>query len=98
MQETKYFTCIYHTVFLFCSKRCHIKFKTIFDYENQKQKRITKYCKNRSVDIDYEDFMKIYTECAKETYSFLTTETILPASDPLKFREYIFQSYKIDRS
>ena len=53
---------------------------------------------NRSVDIDSEDFMKIYTECAKETYSFLTTETILPASDPLKFREYIFQSYKIDRS
>ena len=53
---------------------------------------------NRSLDIDYKNFMKIYRECAKEPYSFLTTETILPASDPLKFRKDIFQSYKIDRS
>ena len=34
MQKTKYFTCIYHTVLFFCSKRCQIKFNTLFDYEN----------------------------------------------------------------
>ena len=28
----------------FCFKRCYIKFDTLFDYENQQQKRITKYC------------------------------------------------------
>ena len=28
----------------FCSKRRQIKFNTLFDYENQQQKRITKYC------------------------------------------------------
>ena len=27
----------------FCSKRCQIKFNTLFDYENRQQKRITKY-------------------------------------------------------
>ena len=28
----------------FCSKRCQIKFNTLFDYENRQQKGITKYC------------------------------------------------------
>ena len=62
------------------------------------RKEIQNIAINRSVDIDYEDFMNIYRECAKEPYSFLITETILPASDPLKFRKNIFQSYEIDRS
>ena len=30
----KYFTCFYHSVLFFCSKRCKIKFNTLFDYEN----------------------------------------------------------------
>ena len=34
MQKTKYFTCIYHSVLFFCSKKCEIKFNTLFDYEN----------------------------------------------------------------
>ena len=32
--KTKYFSCIYHSVLFFCSKRCKIKFNTLFDYEN----------------------------------------------------------------
>ena len=42
---------------------------------------------NHSADIDYKDFMKIYRECTKEPYSFLTIDTTLPASDPLRFRK-----------
>ena len=34
----------YHTVLFLCSKRCQIKFNTLFDYENQQSKRITKHC------------------------------------------------------
>ena len=49
-----------------------------------------------SADIDYKDFMKIYKECTKEPYSFLTINTTLPASDPLRFRENLFRSYKND--
>ena len=30
---------------------------------------------NYSADIDYKDFMKIYRECTKEPYSFLTIDT-----------------------
>ena len=33
---------------------------------------------NHSADIDYQDFMKIYRECTKEPYSFLTINTTLP--------------------
>ena len=42
---------------------------------------------NYSADIDYKDFVKIYRECTKELYSFLTIDTTLPAGDPLRFRK-----------
>ena len=45
-----------------------------------------------SADIDYQDFMKIYRECTRESYSFLTIDTSLPASNPLKFRKNVFES------
>ena len=51
-----------------------------------------------SVDIDSKDFMKIYRECTKEPYSFFTMDTILPASDHLRFRKNLFLSYKNDSS
>ena len=51
---------------------------------------------NHSGDIDYKDLVKIYRECIKIMYSFLTIDTMLPASDPLRFRKKLFQSYKND--
>ena len=33
---------IFITVLFLCSKRCQIKFNTLFDHENKQQKRITK--------------------------------------------------------
>ena len=53
---------------------------------------------NHSADIDYQDFIKIYRECTKEPYNFLTINTMLPASDPLKFRKNLFESYKNDNN
>ena len=47
---------------------------------------------NHSADIEYQDFIKIYRECAKEPYSFLRIDTTLPASDPLRFRKSLFDS------
>ena len=35
---------------------------------------------NHSADIDYKDFMKIYRECTKEPYNFLTIDTMLSES------------------
>ena len=48
---------------------------------------------NDSADIDYLDFKKIYREYTKEPYNFLTTDTMLPASNPLRFRKNLFDSY-----
>ena len=47
---------------------------------------------NHSADIDYKDFMKIYRECTKEPFIFLTIDTTLPSSNPLRFRKNLFGS------
>ena len=49
---------------------------------------------NHSADIGYQDFIKIYRECTKEPYNFLTIDTKLPASDPSWLRKNLFDSYK----
>ena len=47
---------------------------------------------NHSEDIDYKDFMKIYRECVKEPFNFLTIDTTLPSSNPLRFRTNLFDT------
>ena len=51
---------------------------------------------NHSADIDNQDFMKTCRECMRKPYNFLTIDTMLPASDPLRFRKNLFDSYKND--
>ena len=51
---------------------------------------------NHSADINYKDFVKIYRECTRKPYSFLTIDTTLPSSDPLRFRKNLPPSYKSD--
>ena len=47
-----------------------------------------------SADIDYHNFKKIYRGYRKEPYNVLTIDTRLPASDPLRLRKILFDSYK----
>ena len=54
------------------------------------RKELQNIAVNHSADIDYKHFMKIYRECTKELYSFLTIDTTLAASDPLRFRKNLF--------
>ena len=49
---------------------------------------------NHSADTDCEGFMKIYRECTKEPFNFLTIDTRLPTSDFLRFRKNLFDFYK----
>ena len=51
---------------------------------------------NHSADIGYQDFMEIYKECKKELYNFFTIDTTLSASDSLRYRKNLFDSYKND--
>ena len=56
------------------------------------KRELRNIARNHSADIDYKDFMKIYIECTKEPYSLLTIDTTLPSSNPLRFRENLFES------
>ena len=58
------------------------------------RKELQNIALNHSAGIDYKDFVKIYRECTKKPYSFLTIDTMLPASDPLRFRKNLLSSYK----
>ena len=44
---------------------------------------------NHFADIDYKDFVKIHRECIRKLYSFLTIDTTLPASNPLRFASFL---------
>ena len=47
---------------------------------------------NHSADIDHKDFIKMYRECTKEPYNFLTIDTTLPSTNPLGFRNNLFDT------
>ena len=51
-----------------------------------KRREIQKIAIDHSADIDYKNFLKIYRNCTKEPYSFLTIDTTLPADNPMRFR------------
>ena len=62
------------------------------------RKELKNIATDHSADIYYQDFKKIYRECTKEPYNFLTKDTTSPASDPLTFRENLFDSDKNDNN
>ena len=47
---------------------------------------------NHYADIDYKDFIKIYRECTKKPYNFLTIDITLSSSNPLRFRKNLFDT------
>ena len=57
------------------------------------KKELRNIADTHSTNIDYQDFIKIYRECTKQPYNFLTIDTTLPDSDPLRFRKNLFDSY-----
>ena len=96
MQEFKYFICVYHTILFFYSKRSQIKFYTLLNNENSYQRELQNIAVNHSTDIDYKDFMNIYKKCSSKPYSFLTIDTSLIASNPLRFIKNVLLPYKND--
>ena len=58
----------------------------------QNRKELQQIAISQTADIYYKDFLKIYRNCTKYLYCFLTINTTLPSSDPLKFRTNFFDS------
>ena len=54
--------------------------------KNPNKKELQEIALNRSSDIDFKDFLKIYKKCTAERYSFLVNDTTLPSDNPLRFR------------
>ena len=46
---------------------------------------------NRSSDVNFKDFMKIYKNCTLKPYSFLFNDRILPLDNPLRFRKNLLE-------
>ena len=90
MQEIKYISCTYNPVLFFCSKRNQINFYALLNNKDSQQKTVQNIAINHSADIDYKKFLKTYRKCTSESCSFLTIDTKLSASDPLRFRENFY--------
>ena len=57
-----------------------------------KKRELQSIAINHSADIDYRDFIKMYRECTKEPYNFLTIDIKLPSNNPLRFRKNLFDT------
>ena len=46
---------------------------------------------NRSSDIDFKNFMKIYKKFTAKPYYFLVDDTTLPSDNPVRFRKNVLE-------
>ena len=51
------------------------------------KRELPEIASNRSSEIDFKDFMKLYKKYTKEPYSFLVNDTTLSSDNPLKIRK-----------
>ena len=91
MQKTKYFTCSYNSVFS-VSKDVRLNSTHYLIMKINNRKELQSIAFNHSADIDYNDFVKIYREWTRKPYSFLIIDTMLPASEILRFRKNLLPS------
>ena len=53
----------------------------------QSKRELQNIAQDHSDDIEFKDFSKIYKDCTKEPYCFMTIDTTLSSSDPMRFRK-----------
>ena len=65
----------------------------------QSKRELQNIAQDNSEHIDFKDFLKIYKNCTNEPYSFMTFDTTLSTSDPMRFRKNFSESlYKNDKN
>ena len=52
-----------------------------------KKRELQHIASNHSSDIDFKDFMKLYIDYTKESYSLLVNDTIVTSGNSLRFRK-----------
>ena len=98
MQKIKYFTCFITQSYFSVSKDVRLNSTHYLIMKINSKRELQNIAINHSANFDYQDFMKIYRECTKEHFNFLTIDTTLPVSDPLRFRKKLFDYYKNDNN
>ena len=83
MQKIKYFTPSYFSV----PKDVRLNSTHYLIMKINNRRELQNIAINHFWDIDYKDFMEIYRQCTRERFSFLTIDTTLPASNPLRVRK-----------
>ena len=79
------------TKLFFCSKYVRINGTHYVIFKLNNQRELQNIAINHSADIDYKDFVKIYRDCIKKPYNFLTIDATQPIND--RFRKKIFFSF-----
>ena len=92
MQKTKYLTWIYHSVLFSVPKDVRLNSTHYLIMKINNKRELQNIAINHSVDIDYKDFLKIYRECTRKPFNFLTIDSTLSASDRLRFIKNLFDS------
>ena len=54
------------------------------------KRQLQQIASNHSPGVEFKDFMKLYKDHTKETFSFLVKDTTLPSHNPLIFRKNLF--------
>ena len=94
MQKTKYFTFFITQSYFSVRKVVRLNSTHYLIMKINNKRELQNITINHSADIDYKNFMKIYIEYTKDPNSFLTTDTTLLASDPLRFRKNLLSVYR----
>ena len=59
----------------------------VFDDMIPNKRELQQITSNHSSDINFKDFVKLYKDSTKESYSFLVNDATLPLDNPLRFRK-----------
>ena len=82
----------YFSIFLIFPKDVRLNLTHYFIMKIKNREELQNIAFNHSAEIDYDDCKKTYRECTKEPFTFLTIDTTLPPSNPLRFRKNLLES------
>ena len=92
MQKIRYFTFFITQSYFSVPKDVRLNSTHYLIMKINNKRGLQNIAIDHSAGSDYKDFMKIYRECTRKPCNFLTIDTTLPASNPLRFRKSLSDS------
>ena len=92
MQKIRYFTFFITQSYFSVPKDVRLNSTHYLIMKINNKRGLQNIAIDHSAGSDYKDFMKICRECTRKPCNFLTIDTTLPASNPLRFRKSLSDS------